>query len=112
MSGGVDLNTSRDRYDIVKRIGTDDTNWKKYSVINIIENYPVDSLSILIDCGRDDFFFRDNHALHEKMIMLKIPHDYIERPGGHDWKYWSNAVKYQLLFFRNYFDKLPSQQDD
>lgn len=108
MSGGVDLNSSRNRFDVAKRIG--DTiqyavNWKNYSVINMVEKYPKDTLAIIIDCGTEDFFYDINHALHEKMVKLKIPHDYIERPGKHDWNYWSNAVKYQLLFFRNYFDR-------
>jgi S-formylglutathione hydrolase FrmB len=106
MSGGVDLNSSRSKFDIVKRIG--DTmqhadNWKQYSVINIVEKYPTDSLAIIFDCGTEDFFYPDNHALHEKMLRLKIPHDYIERPGKHDWVYWGNAVEYQLLFFKEYF---------
>jgi S-formylglutathione hydrolase FrmB len=108
MSGGVDLNASRSKYDIIKRIG--DTlafaeNWRQYSVINVIEKYPADSLAIIIDCGTEDFFYPINHALHEKMLRLKIPHDYIERPGKHDWSYWANAVKYQLLFYRDYFYK-------
>ncbi len=82
MSGGVDLNASRSRFDISKRIG--DTiqyagNWKDYSVINVVEKYPEDSLAIIIDCGTEDFFYPINHDLHEKMLKLKIPHDYIER---------------------------------
>ena len=108
MSGGVDLNASRNKFDIIKRIG--DTvshadNWKQYSVINIVENYPKDSLAIIIDCGTEDFFYTINHDLHEKMLKLKILHDYIERPGKHDWNYWGNAIKYQLLFFVDYFNK-------
>ncbi len=108
MSGAVDLKAMRNPYDVIERIG--DTiryadNWKKYSVINVIENYPKDSLAIIVDCGTEDFFYNSNHALHEKMIKLKIPHDYIERPGKHDWFYWANAVKYQLVFFKTYFDK-------
>lgn len=108
MSGGVDLNSSRNKFDVIKRIG--DTiayadNWKKYSVVTVIEKYPKDSLAIIIDCGTEDFFYDINHDLHAKMLRLKIPHDYIERPGKHDWNYWSNAVKYQLLFFSNYFYK-------
>jgi S-formylglutathione hydrolase FrmB len=107
MSGGVDLDFSRNKFDVAKRIG--DTikyaeNWKKYSVIHMVENYPKDSLKIIFDCGVDDFFFKNNRALHEKMVKLKIPHEYIERPGAHNWAYWGNAVKYQLYFFRNYFD--------
>lgn len=106
MSGGVDLNASRNKFDIIKRIG--DTishagNWESYSVINIVEKHPSDSLAIIIDCGTKDFFYTINRDLHEKMLRLNIPHDYIERPGKHDWKYWANAVKYQLLFFNNYF---------
>lgn len=106
MSGGVDLNDSRLKYDIMKRIGdtiAHASNWIKYSFMNVVENYPKDSLKMIIDCGTEDFFYRINRALHEKMLYLKIPHDYIERPGNHSWEYWSNAVKYQLLFFREYF---------
>jgi S-formylglutathione hydrolase FrmB len=109
MSGAVDLNSLRNKYDILKLIG--DTiqyadTWKKFSVINVVENYPKDSLDIIIDCGVDDFFYSSNNALHEKMLKLKIPHDYIARPGNHNWNYWGNAVQYQLLFFRKYFDRM------
>jgi S-formylglutathione hydrolase FrmB len=110
MSGAVDIGSKslRNPVDIIQRIG--DTvkyadNWKSYSVYNIVETYPKDSLAIIIDCGTEDFLYSDNRALHEKMVRLKIPHDYIERPGKHDWPYWSNAVRYQLLFFRIYFDR-------
>ncbi|MBC7949751.1 MAG: esterase family protein [Chitinophagaceae bacterium] len=108
MSGGVELYSSRNRFDLAKRIG--DTvqhaeNWRKYSVVNTIENYPKDSLAIIIDCGTEDFFYSINRNLHEKLLKLKIPHDYIERPGKHDWAYWANAVRFQLLFFSNYFER-------
>jgi S-formylglutathione hydrolase FrmB len=106
MSGGVDIRPFPKAWDISKRIG-DSTNyplnWKNYSVITVVEKTPVDSLAIIFDCGTEDFFYRVNHQLHEKMLSLKIPHVYIERPGKHDWKYWSNAVQYQMLFFYNYF---------
>ncbi len=109
MSGGVDLLFNYNRFDIKNRLGdsiTNRTNWNEYSVNNLVEKIkPQDSLSIIIDCGTADFMYSINHQLHEKMLALKIPHDYIERPGDHNWDYWNNAVKYQLLFFRNYFDK-------
>ncbi len=106
MSGGVDLTASRNRFDVIKRIG--DTvqhaeNWKNYSVINAIEKYPKDSLAIIIDCGTDDFFYESNLALHQKLLSLKIPHEYVERPGKHNWAYWRNAVRFQLFYFHTYF---------
>ncbi len=108
MSGGVDLNTMHTRFDVSKRIGDTITyaqNWNDYSVINLVEHYPKDSLAIIFDIGTDDFFYASNHALHEKMLKLKIPHDYTERPGKHDWAYWRNSIQFQLMFFRNYFNK-------
>lgn len=108
MSGGIDLLACIGKFDIAKRIG--DTahylqNWKDLSVINQIEKIKTDSLSIIFDCGTEDFFYEINKNLHQKMLQLKIKHDYIERPGKHDWNYWGNAVKYQVLFFKEYFNK-------
>jgi S-formylglutathione hydrolase FrmB len=108
MSGGVDLRSSKNKFDLRKRIGDTikyKTNWDDYSVINVVEKYPKDTLAIIFDCGVNDSFYGDNKKLHEKMLRLKIPHDYIERPGNHSWAYWGNSIKYQLLFFRNYFDR-------
>ena len=109
MSGGVDLRPFPKKWQLAEKIGDSlnhADNWKKYSVITVIENYPKDSIDIIIDCGIEDFFYPVNHVLHEKMLQLKIPHDYTERPGKHDVPYWRNAVKYQLFFFRDYFDKM------
>lgn len=107
MSGGVDLYATRNKYDLMKRVGdsiTHAANWKSLSVMNVVEQYPTDSIAVIIDCGVDDFFYPNNRELHQKLVNLKIPHDYTERPGKHDWAYWGNAVEYQLLFFRKYFD--------
>lgn len=106
MSGGVDLRPFPKNWQLAERIGdtiSHANDWKKYSVINVIETKPANSLAIIIDCGTEDFFYSVNHSLHEKMLRLKIPHDYIERPGKHDWNYWKNAVVYQVVFFSNYF---------
>ncbi|TMI61755.1 MAG: esterase family protein [Bacteroidetes bacterium] len=107
MSGGVDLRPFPKNWHLLRRLG--DTiihadNWKNYSVINVIDQHKGDSSKIIFDCGTEDFFYDVNKALHEKMLRLKIQHDYIERPGKHDWNYWRNAVKYQLLFFKTYFE--------
>ncbi len=51
----------------------------------------------------DESFIDGNRALHHELLKKKIPHDYIERPGGHTIDYWENSIKYQLVFFANYF---------
>jgi S-formylglutathione hydrolase FrmB len=106
MSGGVDLSESRSRFDIMKRIGDTTAytqNWHDYSVVNLIENYSNTPVKIIFDCGVNDFFIAGNRLLHKKMMALKIPHDYIERPGEHNWNYWKNAVVFQLFYFNKFF---------
>jgi S-formylglutathione hydrolase FrmB len=109
MSGVMNLYSSRNSYDIVRRIG-DTTkqadNWKNYSVSYAVEKKPSDSLAIIFDCGLSDPFFPDNKKLHEKMLSLKIAHDYIERPGSHSWTYWASSIEYHFMFFRKYFDAM------
>ena len=60
-------------------------------------------LEIIIDCGKDDFFYEVNEALHRELLYRNIPHDYIIRPGVHNWDYWANAIKFQVLFFNEFF---------
>jgi S-formylglutathione hydrolase FrmB len=106
MSGGVDLSESRSRFDIMKRIG-DTTinakNWHDYSVVNVIEQYTNTPVKIIFDCGINDIFINGNRLLNKKMLELKIPHEYTERPGEHNWEYWKNSVVFQLYYFRKFF---------
>ena len=108
MSGGVDLNESKNKFQIVNVLG--DTvlhadNWINYSVINVIDAKPANQPALIIDDGIDDIFIGENRMLHQKLLKLKIPHTYIERPGAHNWEYWGYAVNFQLLFFKKYFEE-------
>ncbi len=107
MSGGVDLRTSTKKYDIAKRIGSIEMNadeWDNRSVVNMVSNLKNDELKLIIDCGISDFFYQINMALHRRLVALNINHDYIERAGAHNWMYWTNAINYQLLFFKLGFE--------
>lgn len=106
MSGGVDLYESKNRFDISQRIGdtiSHANDWHNLSVINLIEDYVTTDLKITFDCGDEDIFIAGNRRLHEKMLRLKIPHEYTERPGKHNWDYWRNSISFQLLFFEHFF---------
>jgi S-formylglutathione hydrolase FrmB len=107
MSGALAIEYITRGYQVEKRLG-DSTNkerYHNYSILKQMEQYPKDSLAIIMDCGTEDFIIEMSRMAHQKMLQLKIPHDYIERPGKHDWNYWATAVQYQLLFFRNYFNR-------
>lgn len=106
MSGGVDFRPFPRNWEIAKRLGsiTEAANkWEENTVINMVNLVKPGNLELIIDCGTDDFFFNVNNAFHQKLLDNKIPHDYIVRPGGHNWAYWNNAILYQLLFMSRYF---------
>lgn len=109
MSGGVDIRPFPNNWDMAKRMGTyseQPEQWEKNTVINMLNLLTPNSLSIIIDCGSEDFFYQVNENLHQQLLYRNIPHDFIIRPGGHSWPYWTNAIKYQLLFMNNYFNKI------
>ena len=107
MSGALLIDQiTGNQYGLNKILG-DTSNRQRYydySIMKEMEQYPKDSLAIIIDCGTEDFIIEMSRAVHKKMLALKIPHDYTERPGRHEWNYWRKALQFQLLYFRNFFD--------
>ncbi len=106
MSGGVDIRGSKKRWNISQKIGSYEAypqRWESLSVINNIPKFKSAQLSLIVDCGVDDFFIGVNRAFHQKLLDAHVPHDYIERPGAHNWQYWNKAVRFQILFFAEFF---------
>jgi S-formylglutathione hydrolase FrmB len=106
MSGGVDITPFPNNWDIAKRLGSyaqQPQRWENNTVINLTHLLTPNSLAIIIDCGTSDFFYNVNVKLHDKLVYSNIAHDFITRPGGHSWDYWTNAISYQLLFMNKYF---------
>lgn len=108
MSGAVDLTDIAWGFNLKDRLGPVADHPERYKELSVIGNIdkitPQSKLAIIFDCGVEDGFVRVNRALHEALLKNKIPHDYTERPGNHDWNYWGNAIQYQALFFHNYFE--------
>lgn len=108
MSGGVDIRPFSNNWDMSKRLGTYATErdrWENHTVINMLPLIQPGGLSLIVDCGTGDFFYAVNERLHQEMLYRNIAHDYITRPGVHNWEYWQNAVEYQLLFMHTFFEK-------
>jgi len=112
MSGGVDIRPFPNNWDMAKKMGRYadfPARWESNTVINLLHLYQPSSQSFIIDCGTEDFFYAVNERLHQEMLYRKIPHDYIVRPGAHNWEYWQKALPYQLLYMKQFFDKQVSR---
>jgi S-formylglutathione hydrolase FrmB len=107
-SGGVDFRPFPKNWEIKNALGEFELNqarWYDYTVMHQVELITNNQLAIIIDCGIDDFFIPVNRALHEKLLQLKINHDYIERPGAHNHTYWRSSIDFQMLYFQQFFQK-------
>lgn len=106
LSGGVDPRDFAKNWGLEAVFGDRARNadyWTEKAIVSNVHRFIFSGIDLSIDCGVDDFFIDSNRALHQRLLDLKIPHDYSERPGGHSWDYWANAIKYQALFFADGF---------
>ncbi|NQX38168.1 S-formylglutathione hydrolase FrmB [Pedobacter steynii] len=106
--GAVDFRAATKGYGIEKNLGDysgHEKSWEAHTVTYNVNTLKNQELKLIIDCGLQDPLLEVNRALHQKLIDLKIDHDYIERPGVHDNTYWSKASTFQLLFIHNYFSQ-------
>lgn len=44
-------------------------------------------------CGTEDFLFTNNRDFDALLIEKKVPHEFREHPGGHDWVFWNDQVR-------------------
>ena len=74
---------------------------KKYDLYALMENMPEERKNDVrwyIDCGDDDRFSESSGLVHTLMKKKEIPHEYRVRDGGHNWKYWREALPEVMKF--------------
>lgn len=106
MSGAVDFRPVAPGYGIPQKFGEQKEYqdfWDQNVIINMLPLIKKDNLSIIFDCGTEDFLINVNRNLNEAMLKAHIPHEYIESPGEHNITYWNHSIRHQLFYFRDYF---------
>ncbi len=102
ISGAVDPRNCEDEPGIDHVFGDPGRHpsfWSRNAIVESASAFVRAHFDLTIDCGRDDAFVGSNRTLHERLVALGVPHDYAERPGGHTWDYWADAIRYQMRFF-------------
>lgn len=44
-------------------------------------------------CGSEDFLIQNNRDFLAAMNLKKVPHEYREHPGIHDWVFWDDQIR-------------------
>lgn len=108
MSGGVDVRdwAPKNSWELGKLLGPDPKVWEAHSdVVQAPKLLAKSKPLLLVDCGTEDFFLKNNRDLHQALLAAKVPHIYTERPGAHEWPVWREAFKAQLTAFVEMFAK-------
>jgi len=54
----------------------------------------IKSLPVLyLDCGTEDVLFPGNRSYVDLLVERKIPHEFRQLPGNHNWQYWDQQVR-------------------
>lgn len=58
-------------------------------------------------CGTSDPLLEDNHHFMELLDEKKIPHEYVESPGIHDWVFWNEQIREFLKLSNEMVNGVP-----
>jgi S-formylglutathione hydrolase FrmB len=78
--------------------GADDSESRKandiFKMVREITPEKIKALPfIYLDCGTEDFLYQNNRDFADLLQKQKVPHEYRELPGGHNWVFWNTQVK-------------------
>ena len=66
-------------------------------VFKIVREMPADKIKTLpflyVDCGTEDFLFQNNRDFADLLVEKKVPHEFRQLPGIHDWRFWNSQVQ-------------------
>ena len=77
-TAGSETRKSNDIFDLVRQ-----------STPEKIKAFPF----LYLDCGTEDFLFQNNRDFVDLLVQKKVPHEFRQLPGGHNWKYWNAQVE-------------------
>lgn len=83
---------------ITKTYGDDDSQTRKdndiFKIVKEISPEKAKSLPfIYLDCGTEDGLIQSNRDFNMLLVEKKIPHEFRELPGKHDWIFWNSQVE-------------------
>jgi putative tributyrin esterase len=65
-------------------------------ILKLMREVPSQRISALpyfyLDCGTDDFLFKNSRDFAALLVERKIPHEYRQLPGSHNWPYWDRQM--------------------
>ena len=75
-------------------------------VFKLVREMPAEKIKTLpfiyLDCGTEDFLYQNNRNFADLLIEKKVPHEFRELPGAHDWRFWDSQIREFLQVSRKF----------
>src|SRR5690606_29752129 len=68
-------------------------------LIQLIDTYRERLRPFRFDCGKDDLLIAANREFHRQLLDHRIPHQFFEYEGAHEWSYWEQQIMSTLQYF-------------
>jgi len=76
--------------------GMDSTTRRENDLFRMIEELPAEKVAampfIYLDCGTEDGLINANRNFAAKLLEKKVPHEFRQLPGAHNWAYWDKQI--------------------
>lgn len=65
-----------------------------FRIVKDLAPEKIKSLPFLyVDCGTEDFLIQNNRDFMQLLTEKKVPHEFRQLPGAHNWEYWDSQVQ-------------------
>jgi len=65
-----------------------------FAILNGMNGEEISKLPfIYLDCGTEDFLMGQNREFAGILLKKKVPHEFRQLPGRHNWKFWNEQVE-------------------
>jgi S-formylglutathione hydrolase FrmB len=79
---------------------------KDNDIFKILESKTKDQLKDLpffyIDCGTEDGLLKQNQDFARLLLDQKVPHEFRQLPGKHNWQFWDSQIQEFLYLSQKY----------
>lgn len=95
--------------------GIESENRKSNDIFKIVREISPEKIKSLpfvyLDCGTEDFLFQNNRDFVALLLEKKVPHEFRQLPGKHDWIFWNSQVKEFLELSDNYLSAAKAKSN-
>ncbi len=76
-------------------------------IFKLVSEMPSDKIKnlpfVYLDCGTEDFLYKSNREFANLLQEKKIPHEFRELPGVHNWIFWDSQISEFLELSAKFF---------